>query len=132
MLLAACGPPLPPVETAYFTNLPLDERGLPPHFSLCVRNTAEKKTQVYDIFYLCRGQLITYVVQTNGLDPTGKADLLAEYEKRGMNYAHDVAVARWGEKSRPPISVPPPEPPREPVPVIVSPPVKQERPDIRM
>jgi hypothetical protein len=130
-LLTSCGPPLPVNDIP--PNLPLDERGLPPHFSLCVRNAVEKRTQVYDIFYPCRGELITYVVRTNGLDPTSKSEMLDEFEKRGMNYAHDMAVARWGEKSRPPISVPPPEPPpREPVPVIVSPPVKAEKPDIRM
>lgn len=103
LLLASCSP-LPDRETAYFTNLPLDANGLPPHFTRCVSNTVEKKTQVYDVFYLCRGELITYVVQTPGLDPTGKADLLAEYEKRGMSYAHNAAMSRWGDKALPPLS----------------------------
>lgn len=127
-MLTACGPPLPVNDIP--PNLPLNADGLPPHFARCVTNVVEKKTQVYDVFYLCRGELITYVVRTNGLNPTEKADLLAEYEKRGMKHAHEMAVARWGEKSRPPISQPAvakptpiqPPPPSEPT-IIWGPPM---------
>lgn len=132
LLLASCTR-LPPDDAEYFRNLPLNADGLPPHFARCVDNAALKHAQVYDIFYPCRAALIRYATLEPGLDQPAKATLLEELEKRGMSYAHNVAIERHGQKALPPISAPPPtEPAREPVPVIVFPPVREEKPDIRM
>lgn len=141
LLLSACSPATPAHDAAYFTNLPLDANGLPPHFTRCVLNRTEKETQVYDIYYPCSPNLGAYVARINGMDPTQKGELLEQLEKRGMKHAHEMAVARWGEKSRPPLSTvkaaPPPAaakptpPPSEPIivwgPSMPAPPSKELR-----
>jgi hypothetical protein len=95
LLLSACSPPAP-VKPYGSAVLPLDANGLPPHYSLCVRNKTVKSAAIYDVYYGCQDELVYYLAERADLTQPQKAELRIELEKKAVNYAHETVVAWHG------------------------------------
>lgn len=95
LCLSACTPS-PAVKPYGSDVLPLDANGLPPHYTLCVRNRTVKSAAIYDVYYGCRPELSWYVASLNGIPQEQKADLLDGLENKAVDYAHKTVVAFHG------------------------------------
>lgn len=76
--------------------LPLDANGLPPHYSLCVRNAAVKSVAVYDVYYGCRDQIAFYLAGLRGPSQQEKAEMADAMEPKAVDYAQQQVIDRHG------------------------------------
>jgi hypothetical protein len=95
LLLSACAPS-PTVKPYGSGILPLDANGLPPHYSLCVRNRAVTTAAIYEVYYGCQEELVFYLVERADLTQPQKAEILIDLEKKAVDYAHKTVVAWHG------------------------------------
>lgn len=96
LLLSACASG-PPASFKYPEPEALDANGLPPLYSLCVRNAAMKSVAIYDVHYGCQNYIISYVSVVNGISQQAKAEMVDAMEPKAMDYAQRQVIDRHGE-----------------------------------
>lgn len=98
LCLSACGyGPPPPFK--YPEPEALDANGLPPLYSLCVRNAALKSVAIYDVHYGCDGYIISYVSVVNRMTQQEKAVMVDAMERKALDYAQRQVIDRHGEEA---------------------------------
>lgn len=99
LLLSACGYGPPPSFT-YPEPEALDAHGLPPTFTTCARGRAERFPEIYDVYYACEDRIISWVSVVNRMTQQEKAVLFDKLQKRGLDYTHEIVVARHGSRAK--------------------------------
>ena len=97
LLMGACAPSVPAYVPA--KPLPLDANGLPPLYSLCVRNAALKSVAIYDVYYGCRDEIAFYLAGLRGPSQQEKAEMADAMEPKAMDYAQQQVIDRHGAEA---------------------------------
>lgn len=110
LLLSACTTSPPPAPYGADVE-PLDANGLPPQYSLCVRQKAYVSAALHDVYYPCKWQISYYLARLGGLSIEEKSAMVDDMTKRALHYAEAQVIERHGEEAVRRTVTPPKPPP---------------------